>query len=65
MSLRGRINQHVEDWRNQRAVLGTTSTPTPASSARPDTRDGFDLFIIIVFIWFICLIAGYVIGRYA
>lgn len=29
----------------------------------PDTTDGIDLLVIILFVWFVCMIAGYVIGR--
>ena len=63
MSLRGQINQGITDWRNQRAVLGTTSTST--SPSKPDTTDGVDLLVIILFVWFVCLLAGYVIGKHA
>lgn len=34
----------------------------PADDA-PDTRDGIDLLVIILSVWFVCMIAGYVIGR--
>lgn len=30
---------------------------------QPDTTDGVDLLVIILFVWFVCMIAGYVIGR--
>lgn len=31
---------------------------------KPDTRDGVDLLAIILIIWVVCFIAGYLTGRY-
>ena len=58
MTLRGRINQQGEDWRVQ-----MSQPRKPAPQPVPDTSDGIDLLTLIVVAWFICLIAGYVIGR--
>jgi hypothetical protein len=61
MSPRGRINHEVTVWRNQAKAPATAPTPKPPA---PDTSDGIDLFVLVLFVWFVCLIAGYVIGRH-
>lgn len=64
MSLRGRINQGVSDWRDQRTVLGNTTQPAPrAQYEAPDTSDGVDLAIIIIVVWLACFVAGVICGR--
>ena len=58
MTLRGRINQHVTDWRTQMATAHKTSAPV-----KPDTSDGVDLAVILIALWLACFVAAIVYGR--
>lgn len=58
MTLRGRINQQVTDWRTQMATARKASAPI-----KPDINDGIDLAVILIALWLACFVAGIVYGR--